>query len=69
MSSFIQAPILVPVACVNKSDNYYYGMYPNNKKEMAQRDWFVNHTGPHTSLGLDVAAIIKTDKKASSNQI
>ncbi|XP_075248260.1 oxygen-dependent choline dehydrogenase-like [Convolutriloba macropyga] len=57
------APILVPVACVNKSDNYYYGMYPNNKKEMAQRDWFVNHTGPHTSLGLDVAAIIKTDKK------
>ncbi|XP_075247572.1 choline dehydrogenase, mitochondrial-like [Convolutriloba macropyga] len=59
----LQVPILIPVASVNKSDNYYYGMYPNSKKEMAQRDWFVNHTGPHTSLGLDVAAIVKTDNK------
>ncbi|XP_075248257.1 oxygen-dependent choline dehydrogenase-like [Convolutriloba macropyga] len=61
----LQAPILVPVACVNKSDNYYYGMYPNNKKEMAQRDWFVNHTGPHTTFGCEVAALVRTDNKMS----
>ena len=62
---FIQAPILVPVACVIKSDKYYYSMYPNNKKEMAQRDWFIDHTGPHTSFGATVAAIVKTDDKVS----
>ena len=56
----LQAPILVPVACAVKSNNYFYGMYPTNKKEFANRDWFMDHSGPHKSMGLDIAALLRT---------
>jgi len=69
----LQAPTLIPISTVGKSDNYYYGAYSstltNQKKEMANRDWFRDHSGPHASLGIKAAALIKTDPQLSRPNI